>query len=161
VFGRRSASLISPYRTEDADLVVVALGSVLGTLAETVDELRADGLRVGALGITTFRPFPTGAIRAALHDGQRVIALERAFSIGSGGVVSADLRAALAGMDCPLSTVVAGLGGRPITRPSLRRLIAETARSSDDPAPQQLTFLDLDRDQLPRARGGGAWPSSA
>ncbi|MBX6748331.1 MAG: pyruvate ferredoxin oxidoreductase [Micromonosporaceae bacterium] len=150
VFGRRSASLVSPYRTEDADLVVVALGSVLGTLAETIDELRDDGVRVGALGITTFRPFPTEAVRAALRDGQRVVALERAFSIGSGGVVSQDLRVALAGMDCPLSTVVAGLGGRPITRPSLRQLITQARSAPGDPTagPQPLVFLDLDRDLL-------------
>jgi len=152
VFGRRCPSLVSPYRTEDADLVVVALGSVLGTLAETIDELRDEGRRVGALGITTFRPFPAEAVRAALRDGQRVIVLERAFSIGSGGVVSQDLRAALDGRDCPLSTVVAGLGGRPVTRPSLRRLITQAGSAPDGPTavPPPLEFLDLDRELLVR-----------
>jgi pyruvate ferredoxin oxidoreductase alpha subunit len=163
VFGRPCPGLISPYRVEDADLVVVALGSVLGTLAETIDELRDEGQRVGALGISTFRPFPAEAVRAALRDGQRVIVLERAFAIGSGGVVSQDLRTALVGRDCPLSTVVAGLGGRPVTRPSLRRLLTEalTAPPDPTPAPPSLQFLDLDRDLLARAGGGNAWPSSA
>jgi pyruvate ferredoxin oxidoreductase alpha subunit len=157
VFGRPSAGLVSPYRTEDAQLVVVALGSVLGTLAEAIDELRDDGLRVGALGITTFRPFPAEAVRSALRDGQRVVALERAFSVGGGGVVTQDLRAALAEQDCPLSTIVAGLGGRAVTRPSLRRVLVEAAAGSLDP----LTFLDLDRELLAQVAGGGAWPPSA
>ena len=78
----------------------------------SIDELRDAGLPVGALGITTFRPFPVDAVRAALRAGQRVVALERAFAVGGGGIMAQDLREALAGLDCPLSTVVAGLGGR-------------------------------------------------
>jgi pyruvate ferredoxin oxidoreductase alpha subunit len=157
VFGRPSAGLVSPYRVEDAQIVVVALGSVLGTLSETIDELRNGGVRVGALGITTFRPFPSGAVRAALRDGQRVVALERAFSVGGGGVVTQDLRAALSDQDCPLSTVIAGLGGRAITRHALRRVLVEVASGSVQP----LTFLDLDRDLVARVAGGGTWAASA
>jgi len=137
VFGRPGPSLVSPYRTEDADLVVVALGSVLGTVQDLVDELRADGVRIGALGITAFRPFPVAAVRAALSYRQRLVVLERAFSVGGGGIVTPDVTAAVSGMDCPLTTVVAGLGGRPVTRASLRRLLADLPT---DP----LVFLDLD-----------------
>jgi pyruvate ferredoxin oxidoreductase alpha subunit len=141
VFGRPSASLVSPYRLDDvhgggAELVLIALGSVLGTAQDVIDGLRADGVAVGALGITTFRPFPADAVRAAVRPGQRVVVLERAFPAGAGGVVSADVRAALSGLDCPLTTVVAGLGGRPVTRESLRRILVEP--------PVDTTFLDLD-----------------
>jgi pyruvate ferredoxin oxidoreductase alpha subunit len=156
-FGRPSAGLLSRHRLDDADLVVVALGSVLGTVCEAVDDLRRDGVRVGALGITTFRPFPAEAVRAALRDGQRVVVLERAFSVGVGGIVSADLRMALSGMDCPLVTAVAGLGGRPVTRASLRRLLVEASVGGLTP----LTFLDLDRGLVERVTGGGSWPQSA
>ena len=65
-FGRDSGGLVRPYLTEDAETIVVALGSVLGTVKDTVDELRADGMRVGVLGITAFRPFPADAVREAL-----------------------------------------------------------------------------------------------
>jgi pyruvate ferredoxin oxidoreductase alpha subunit len=67
-------------------------------------------------------------------------------------VVSQDLRAALDGRDCPLSTVVAGLGGRPVTRPSLRRLITQAGSAPDGPTavPPPLEFLDLDRELLVR-----------
>jgi pyruvate ferredoxin oxidoreductase alpha subunit len=157
VFGRPSAGLVSGYRSDDADLVVVALGSVLGTLGEAIDELRADGIRVGALGITTFRPFPAAAVRAAVRDGQRVVVLERAFAVGGGGIVTQDLVPALSGLDCPLTTVVAGLGGRPVTRASLRRVLADAARGDAGP----MTFLDLDQELVERVSGGASWPRSA
>jgi len=60
-FGRESGGLVRPYRTDDAETIVVALGSVLGTLKDAVDELRADGLKIGVIGITSFRPFPAAA----------------------------------------------------------------------------------------------------
>jgi pyruvate ferredoxin oxidoreductase alpha subunit len=140
-FGRASGGLVRPYRTEDAELVVVALGSVLGTVKDAIDELREDGTRVGALGITTFRPFPFQAVRAALdgdHRLRRVIVIERALAPGSGGIVTADLRRALGG-DTIIDTVVAGLGGRPVTRKSLRQMLASAVRG-DLP---EFSFLDL------------------
>jgi len=140
-FGRSSGGLVRPYRTENAETVVIALGSVLGTLKDTVDELRAEGVSVGVVGITTFRPFPYDAVRAAVGDAARVVVLERAFSVGTGGIVTADVRAVLA--DRPLHTVVAGLGGRPVTEASLRALLL---RDDLDP----LTFLDLNTDLVER-----------
>ena len=151
-FGRPCPGLVNAYRSEDADVVLVALGSVLGTVCDLVDELRAEGKRVGALGLTALRPFPAAAVRAAVGLGQRLVVLERAFSVGDGGIVTPSLRAALSDRDCPITTVVAGLGGRPVTRASLRRLLADLP---SDP----LTFLDLDQSIVERelARmGGGA-----
>jgi len=141
-FGRDSGGLVRPYLTEDAEIVVVALGSVLGTAKDTVDQLRADGQKVGVLGLTSFRPFPDQAIRDALTPANRqLVVLERALSPGTGGIVTADLRTALAGRPAPgMSTVVAGLGGRAITSKSLRALLTEAAAGQLEP----FTFLDLD-----------------
>ncbi|MBX6355833.1 MAG: pyruvate ferredoxin oxidoreductase [Micromonosporaceae bacterium] len=150
VLGRGGTGLVDPYRCEDAETVVVALGSVLGTLKDTVDELRAEGVAVGVLGVTTFRPFPADALREALRRARRVVVLERAFAVGVGGVVSADIAAAMAGTPQRHYTVVAGLGGRPVTRDSLRSMIADAA--ADQLAP--LTFLDLDHDLVRQATGG-------
>jgi len=137
-FGRDSGGLVRPYLTEDAETVVVAMGSVLGTVKDTVDELRANGTKIGVLGITTFRPFPADAIRLALGTRTRhVVVLERALAPGSGGIVTADIQASLTAWDLRISTVVAGLGGRAVTRKSLRGLLIQ---ASDLPP---LTFLDL------------------
>jgi pyruvate ferredoxin oxidoreductase alpha subunit len=139
-FGRRSGGLVAPYRSDDADTVVVALGSVLGTIADVVDELRDDGHAVGALGITTFRPFPIGAVNAALSRARRIVVLEKAFTAGVGGIVTADVRMALDAAHAQPTTVVAGLGGRPITADSLRRVFLAAEAGELEP----LHFLDLD-----------------
>jgi pyruvate ferredoxin oxidoreductase alpha subunit len=148
VFDRPGVELVAPYHT-DAETVVVALGSVLGTLKDAVDELRSAGRSVGVLGITTFRPFPFAAVRAALAEARRVVVLDRALAVGVGGVVSADVAIALAGRDIVRHTVVAGLGGRPITRASLAAMLTEAASDTLEP----LTFLDLDTDLLATAAG--------
>jgi pyruvate ferredoxin oxidoreductase alpha subunit len=144
VFGRRCGDWLSPYRLDDAGTVVVALGSVLGTIQDTVDEFRERGMRIGALGLNAFRPFPFEAIREALSHAERVIVLEKALAVGVGGIVSTDIRVALTGVDVPVYTVVAGLGGRPVTRSSLHKLFAQ---ASVDRLPA-LHFLDLDANLL-------------
>jgi pyruvate ferredoxin oxidoreductase alpha subunit len=142
-FGRNTGGLVRGYYLEDAETVVVALGSVLGTLRETVEELRGPkggGMKVGVLGISSFRPFPLAAVRAALQGAKRVVVLEKSFSVGLGGVVSTDVRLALSGLQLHGYTVVAGLGGRAITRASLARMLHEAVA---DKLPS-LSFLDLD-----------------
>lgn len=143
-FGRDTGGLVRPYRCDDAETVVVALGSVLGTIKDTVDELRAEGVRIGVLGVTTFRPFPMDAVRAALRPATRVVVIERAFAPGVGGIVAADVRAATAGSGLREYTVVAGLGGRAVTKASLRRLFTDATDDRLEP----LTFLDLDHDRV-------------
>ena len=119
---------------------MVALGSVLGTIQDAVDEMRATGVKIGVLGIQSFRPFPLAAVRAALQGAKRVVVLEKSFSVGLGGVVSTDVRLALSGLQLHGYTVVAGLGGRAISKASLVRTFAEATTDSL----QSLTFMDLD-----------------
>jgi len=147
-FGRQSGGLVRPYRTEDAETIVVALGSVLGTIKDAVDARRDAGERVGVVGITSFRPFPLDAVRDALSGARRVVVVEKAFSIGFGGVLSTDVAMATHDADCSLRTVVAGLGGRAITRRSLEELLAAASRDELD----SLTFLDLDHGIIERER---------
>lgn len=142
VFGRDSGGLVRPYRLEDAETVVVALGSMLGTIKDVVDERRAAGERIGVLGITSFRPFPSDAVREALSGCARYVNVEKAFSVGVGGIVSAHCRSAVEGMGKQCYEVFAGLGGRPITKASLHGMLDQL--SAGTLAPQ--TFLDLDQD---------------
>ena len=145
-FGRDSGGLVRPYRAEDAETIVLALGSVLGTIEDTVDELREQGVKIGVLGISSFRPFPLDAVRAALGHAQRVVVLEKALAVGIGGIVAANVRMALAGIQLHGYTVIAGLGGRPITKASLHRLFVDAAADRLEP----LTFLDMDWDVVDR-----------
>ncbi len=145
-FGRDSGGLLRTYRTEGAETIVVALGSVLGTIEETIDELREQGVSIGALGITSFRPFPLEEVRKALVGAERVVVLEKALAVGVGGIVTANVRMALSGVALDGHTVIAGLGGRSITMESLRTLFTEAVAGKLKP----LTFLDLDIEMVER-----------
>src|SRR3954447_14143773 len=96
-FGRPSGGLVRGYRSEDADTIVVALGSVLGTIEDAVDEMREDGVKIGAVGVKTFRPWPMDEIREVLGHARRVLVVEKAFASGIGGIVALDVRVALEG----------------------------------------------------------------
>ncbi|HEX5951034.1 MAG TPA: transketolase C-terminal domain-containing protein [Actinomycetota bacterium] len=145
-FGRPSGGLLRRYRTEGAETIIVALGSVLGTIEEVVDRMREAGVRVGALGIKSFRPFPLDEVREALAGAARVIVLEKALAVGRGGIVSTDIHEALHGAQVACNTVIAGLGGRSITRESLQDLLERAGR--DDLQP--LSFLDLKNELVER-----------
>lgn len=140
IFGREAGGLIRPYKMEGAETVVIALGSVLGTIKDTVDELQAEGHKIGVLGITSFRPFPLEAIRKALAGVKRVVVLEKCFAVGIGGIVATNVRMALDGTGQQVLTVVAGLGGRAITKDSL----AKTFKDAMADKLEAMTFMDLD-----------------
>jgi pyruvate ferredoxin oxidoreductase alpha subunit len=139
LFGRDSGGLLHTYRAEDAETIVVALGSVNGTIKDVVDEMRADGVRIGSVSVSSFRPFPSVALGKVLARAARVVTIEKSLSVGIGGNVSHNLRMALPNRDTAVFTVIAGLGGRPITRESLRR----TFRAAIGGTLEPLSFLDL------------------
>lgn len=147
VFGRAAGGLVRAYRCDDAETVVVALGSVLGTLKDTVDALREEGLRIGVLGLHCFRPWPAEAVRAALAHVGRVVVVEKSLAVGLGGIVSQNVRAAYPHSPDKVHTVIAGLGGRAITRASLAKVLRTAARGELG----RLTFLDLDEGLVARA----------
>jgi len=140
-FGREAGGLVRSYRTEDADTVVVALGSVLGTVKDTVDEMRDRGVKIGVIGIACFRPWPLAAVRTALANAKRVVVLEKSLAVGVGGIVSTNVRTTLSGRATPVYDVIAGLGGRSITKASLARVFADAMADKLE----LNTFLDLDR----------------
>ncbi|MCL2656484.1 MAG: pyruvate ferredoxin oxidoreductase [Betaproteobacteria bacterium] len=146
VFGRDAGGLLRAYRIEDAETVVVALGSVLGTIKDTVDTLRVAGHKIGVLGICSFRPFPLQAVAQALAGAQRIVVVEKSFSVGIGGIVATDVRMALQNAQQQVFTVVAGLGGRPITCAALQRAFSQAIEGRLE----ALHFLDLDREVVER-----------
>ena len=143
-FGRTAGGLLHRYRSRDARTIVVALGSVIGTVEEAVDELRDAGRSVGCLGICTVRPWPAAEIGDALAGASRVIVLERAVSPGAGGVLSSDVR--VAAPQARVHTAIAGLGGRPITRADIRQLVDDADRD----ALEDLRFVALRHELVDR-----------
>lgn len=142
IFNRDSGGLIRPYKMETARNVVIALGSVLGTIKDVVDEMIVDGYSIGVLGLTTFRPFPFDAVRDALVNAHNVFVVEKAFQLGIGGIVTENVRTSLRGTSTHDQTLIAGLGGRPITKQALRTYFEAAIEGKVE----ELTFLDLDKD---------------
>jgi len=140
IFGRDSGGLIRTYKVDDADTIVIALGSVLGTIKDTVDEMRVAGHKIGVLGITSYRPFPISAIREATAQAKRIVVIEKCFAVGIGGIVTRDVRSAVQSRPQPVYAVVAGLGGRAVTKNSVHQLLLQAISDKLE----QLTFLDLD-----------------
>jgi pyruvate ferredoxin oxidoreductase alpha subunit len=129
MFGRDSGGLLRCYRTTDAEMLVVAMGSVCGTIKDTIDEMRGEGIRIGLVTIVSYRPFPSDTLRDALAGAKDVVVLEKSIAVGAGGPLAHNVDAALRNLPRGprLHSAVAGLGGRPVTRPSLHRLFRQAA----------------------------------
>jgi pyruvate ferredoxin oxidoreductase alpha subunit len=139
VFGRDSGGLLREYRTASAETIVIALGSVNGTIQDTVDQMRDEGIAIGSVTLCTYRPFPLEAVRRALKNAKRVIVIDKSLAVGIGGILANDVRMALDGLTIPVYTVIAGLGGRPIPLTSLHKLF-DRARLGDL---EPVHFLDM------------------
>ena len=112
-FGREY-SLIEAYCCDDAEAAIVTLGSQSGTAKHTVDELRKQGKKVGALKITSFRPFPAEEIKKALANVPVIGVIDRSAGFGAQvGPVATEIRAALEGK--AVQGFIAGLGGRDVS----------------------------------------------
>jgi pyruvate ferredoxin oxidoreductase alpha subunit len=153
-FGRDSGGLLRTYRAEDAELLVVAMGSINGTIKDTIDEMRADGVRIGLVTLIAFRPFPAAALREHLVRAKNVVVVEKSIAVGMGGPLANNIDLALrnAAGAPQVHSVIAGLGGRPITRASLHKLFRRALVQPWEGA----HFLDLDEKlvakELHRAR---------
>ncbi|MBE6484027.1 MAG: pyruvate ferredoxin oxidoreductase [Actinomycetaceae bacterium] len=146
IFGRDSGGLLHSYRTEDAETIVLCLGSITGTIRDVVDARRERGDKIGVVSLVAFRPFPTAAVHDALDGAKRVLVVEKAFSSGIGGIVAAHVRGALEGSDIRIYELIAGLGGRDVTQPSLNDYFDKAEKD----AVERLTFLDLQTDIVKR-----------
>ena len=118
--------LVEEYKTEDADKVIVAMGSVCGTIKEVVDAQRAKGKKVGLLRIISFRPFPYARVYEALKDVPKIAVLDKSVSLGAYAPVAVEMKAAFYGKKkAPkvISSFVAGLGGRDITLETVQEVL--------------------------------------
>jgi len=133
-FGRPGLHVIEEYRTEGAETIILGLGSMMSAVKDTVDELRDEGEAVGAIKLRCYRPFPEKRLIEALQGVKRVAVMEKDISLGKGGAVCTDLRAAL--YDLPerpaVTGFVVGLGGRDIANHTVRACYQRTKQGSGE-----------------------------
>jgi pyruvate ferredoxin oxidoreductase alpha subunit len=139
VFQRSSGGVLKLYHTDEAETLVVALGSVNGTIKDAVDDLRQEGWPVGSIQLCSYRPFPSQVLRHVVHNAKRVIVIEKDLAVGKGGIVSSDVKIALQGLPTLVETVIAGLGGRPISKTA----VIDTVKAACLEGLEEPHFLDL------------------
>ena len=140
-FGRHYG-LLEPYYLDDAELVIVALGSTAGTVKDVIEQRRERGEKVGLLKIRCFRPFPAREIAEALSGAKAVCVMDRAAGFGSGwGTLYPEILAAMYQKQLTIPTVdyIYGLGGRMITPEEIHYLYDELAKVRCDGRPVQET----------------------
>ena len=130
VFGRNSGGLIEEYLSRDAETILVAKGSICGTIKDVIDELRNQGRKVGLVRIKTFRPFPRQAIVNALKGAKQIAVIEKGGSFGSGGVMTPEIKEALydARSRIPVSGFCVQLGGREIGADGIKEIIDRVSK---------------------------------
>jgi len=132
VFGRGVGNgLIEEYKTKDAEIILVAMGSVCGTIKEVIDQLRNNGKKVGLLKIISFRPFPDEEVVAALSKAKYIAVIDKSISIGTEGILASDIKRACYGqLKTPIKSFVVGLGGRDVTEKMIADIVEMTKGKS-------------------------------
>lgn len=128
-FGRRPADPVVPYRMEDAEIALLSMGTTAATVRRAVDRAREQGIKVGALRIRMFRPFPEAILRRHLAPCTRVGVIDRDISLGLGGVLWSETRGTAA-PNAVVQSYMAGLGGGDV-RPEHILSLLEDLRSRD------------------------------
>ncbi|MBV8107306.1 MAG: pyruvate ferredoxin oxidoreductase [Hyphomicrobiales bacterium] len=128
-FGRQAGGLLRTYEVEGAETLIVAMGSINGTIKDVIDEMRADGVAIGLVTLIAFRPFPADALRQALARARDVVVIDRAVDVGMGGPLASNIAIALRELPDPpaMHSAIVGLGGRPTSKASLHRLFRQAA----------------------------------
>jgi pyruvate ferredoxin oxidoreductase alpha subunit len=134
ISGRDYGGLIESYKTEDAEVILLSMGSMSGTIKDAVDNLRSGGEKVGLVKIRCYRPFPYEEIWDAVRGAKVVAVVDANLSLGSEGAMGMDLKAKLYGVPgAPqVVDVIAGLGGRDINESRIKKIVekAKEAQAS-------------------------------
>ena len=158
VFGRRYPGMVEAHHCDDADVVLVTLGSIAGLARAVVNDLRAEGERVGLLRIRYVRPMPAAAIAAALVGVRAVGVLEKDVSFGAEGTVFTNVNSALqqAGVSVPTYNFIGGLGGDDITEAQVEgmfHVLAQAAEGALDLPHVSFLGIDSPADEVSGAAG--------
>jgi pyruvate/2-oxoacid:ferredoxin oxidoreductase alpha subunit len=122
VFERRPPDPVIPYKTEDANLIIVSMGTMSETVNGVVDSARSRGLRLGAVRVVMFRPFPAELLKQALSGATRIAVVDRNISLGFGGVLWGEVRG-LAAAGAIVQDYVAGTGGGDVRPEHIEELV--------------------------------------
>jgi pyruvate ferredoxin oxidoreductase alpha subunit len=135
-FGRNSGGHLEEYKSKDAETILIAKGSICGTIKDVVDDLRDKGKKVGLVRIKTFRPFPRAALLVAIKGAKQIAVVEKGGSFGAGGIMTPEIKEVLfdAGLRIPVSGFCVQLGGREVTPDGINEIIDRVAKGEKQKA---------------------------
>lgn len=137
IFGRDPGDMIQTFATDDAELVLVASGTMATTVREVVRKRRDTGEKIGLVKLKLFRPFPEAALRAACKSARRVAVLDRNYAAGAGGVFWQDTKATFQGHrdDLLIQDYLTGLCGGDVTPDVIDEILADLSSRSEAGSP--------------------------
>jgi pyruvate ferredoxin oxidoreductase alpha subunit len=146
IFGRCYSGLIEPYMAEDAEILLMAMGSVVGTIKDVIDKARSQGIKVGLIKVRTFRPFPAAVIHSAVSDAAIVVTLDKNISVGlNEGALFTEVKSCLYNSDInvPVMGFMLGHGGRDIPMSTIQMIIDKAAQAIKSGIKIESEYADL------------------
>jgi pyruvate ferredoxin oxidoreductase alpha subunit len=146
MYGRHFGGLIDEYRTEDADIIIMAMGSIIGTIKDVIDRLREKNVRIGLLKVRAFRPFPAQAIMNVVRDAKVVVVLDKNISLGmNAGALFIETKSVLYNTDIrvPVIGYMIGHGGRDIPMSTIEKIVADAEEVMRSGIRTESQFTDL------------------
>ena len=133
LFGRNYGGLIDTYRADDAEILLVTMGSIIGTIKDTIDELREGGVKVGLVKVRSYRPFPVEALKKALKDANVIAVIEKDVSMGFQPSLLTDLKGAFynSTVSVPIIGFTVGLGGRDVPKRQIKKVVEKASKVKD------------------------------
>ncbi|NON63170.1 transketolase C-terminal domain-containing protein [Acidianus sp. RZ1] len=123
----RKYGLIDCYMCDDAEYIIVSMGAWSGDARVAVQKEREKGIRAGLLKVRTFRPFPKDEVKQIVGKSRGVVVFDRSVSYGSGGVLANEVKSASYGLDVPIHSVIAGLGGKDVRPLHMEKVLDDLA----------------------------------
>lgn len=133
IFGRNYTGLIETYKTEDADYILITLGSITGLCREIADNFRESGKKIGVVRMRYLRPFPIEELTSAVKNAKAVGVLEKDISFGNEGTVFTNVNSALfqSGLNIPSYDFIGGLGGRNISHEDIAEIFEAIEKGTE------------------------------
>lgn len=140
-FGHNYHGLIEEYHTDDAEVVLVTVGTVTGTAREVVDDLRKKGKKVGLVKLRFYRPFPKEELQKIADHVEALGIYDRAISYGTGGPLYIETRHALYGRSIPIINFLAGLGGRDVMKKDVEKMFELLFKAKEGKTGKEIVWI--------------------
>lgn len=142
IFGRSYHGMYEEYLCDDAELVLVATGSVAGTTRVVVNELRAEGRKVGMIKLRSYRPFPKEFFASISGKYKALGVVDKSISFGYDGTIYGDVKSSMYGNgSTKMANFICGLGGRDVSKEMILEMFGVLQNLSEGKSEDEVQFI--------------------